>query len=364
MPLRTAAMFCPQAVFASPRAVRPVERPHRRNSRQIFAGGGNGLGGRGLHRSGRNRTPERASSLALADRFSREITATYLSLPCSIGVGTSRQDRKSGQRASQAPWPRMDCAGQRIGTFLAPHRRCAAHCGNRKSYGGGAQSTGHRNASPNCSPSHSNGLEESFGRWGMALFRKARGIDAYEFFVDAEAKSLSHNQTFGEDTNHREQLQATLSYLSQKASKRMRDAGLHARTVTLTLRYSDFHTVTRSHTFPEPSALDSVVLKALQELFARAWDGQARLAGCVGGRAFPFFGGNHRPTSICSNLTAASASNAWHVPPISCATNSDFPPCSSGVRCDTVTRANSKPLNHLAGPASTNQDSFLASSRP
>jgi DNA polymerase IV len=120
-------------------------------------------------------------------------------------------------------------------------------------------------------------LEEVFGRWGTALFRKAHGIDSYEFFVDAEPKSLSHNQTFGMDTNKREQLESTLSYLCQKASKRLRDTGLHARTVSLTLRYKDFRTITRSQTLGEPSDLDTVFLKAIRELFARVWDGAALL---------------------------------------------------------------------------------------
>jgi DNA polymerase-4 len=120
-------------------------------------------------------------------------------------------------------------------------------------------------------------LEEIFGRWGTALFRKAHGIDSYEFFVDAEPKSLSHNQTFGTDTNDRSQLESTLSYLCQKASKRLRDAGLHARTVMLTLRYADFTTITRSRTLKEPSDLDAEFLKAFRELFARAWDGAAML---------------------------------------------------------------------------------------
>ncbi len=57
----------------------------------------------------------------------------------------------------------------------------------------------------------------------------------------------------------------------------MRDAGLHARTVTLTVRYANFTTITRSHTLPEPSDLDTVFLKAVRELFHRAWDGQAML---------------------------------------------------------------------------------------
>ena len=44
-------------------------------------------------------------------------------------------------------------------------------------------------------------LEKIFGQWGTALYRKARGGDSYEFVVDAEPKSISHNHTFGEDTD-------------------------------------------------------------------------------------------------------------------------------------------------------------------
>src|SRR6202050_4020374 len=120
-------------------------------------------------------------------------------------------------------------------------------------------------------------LEDTFGLWGTALFRKARGIDSYEFFLDAEPKSLSHNQTFGEDTRDRPLLESTLSYLCQKAAKRLRDAALHARTVTLTVRFADFTTITRSHTLAEPSDLDTVFLKAVRELFQHAWNGKALL---------------------------------------------------------------------------------------
>ena len=120
-------------------------------------------------------------------------------------------------------------------------------------------------------------MEESFGKWGTALYRKSRGIDSYEFFVDAEAKSLSHNQTFGEDTRDAETLHSTLSHLCEKASKRLRDAGLYARTVTLTIRYADFTTITRSETLAEPSDLDAMFLKTIRDLFARSWNGSALL---------------------------------------------------------------------------------------
>ncbi|HKV48083.1 MAG TPA: DNA polymerase IV [Candidatus Acidoferrales bacterium] len=124
-------------------------------------------------------------------------------------------------------------------------------------------------------------LEADFGRWGTALYRKARGIDSFEFFYDAEPKSISHNQTFGEDTRDRAQLESTLSYLCQKATKRLRDAALHARTVTLTVRFNNFKTITRNHTLSEPSDLDAVILKALRDLFTGAWDGK-RLVRLVG----------------------------------------------------------------------------------
>src|SRR5215475_12680415 len=95
-------------------------------------------------------------------------------------------------------------------------------------------------------------LEKVFGQWGIALYRKARGGDAYEFLIDAEPKSISHNHTFGEDILDVPEMESMLSHLSQKACKRMREAGLFARTVTLTIRYAGFHTYTRSKTVSEP----------------------------------------------------------------------------------------------------------------
>src|SRR5271169_2637581 len=94
-------------------------------------------------------------------------------------------------------------------------------------------------------------LEKIFGQWGDALYRKARGGDSYEFVIDAEPKSISHNHTFGEDTNDTEALHSLLSHLSQKACKRLREAGLATRTLTLTIRYAGFDTHTRAKTLSE-----------------------------------------------------------------------------------------------------------------
>jgi DNA polymerase IV len=110
-------------------------------------------------------------------------------------------------------------------------------------------------------------LEKVFGQWGTALYRKARGGDAYEFLIDAEPKSISHNHTFGEDTAEVAEMESMLSHLSQKASKRLREAGLYARTLTLTIRYAGFQTYTRSKTVLQPVHLDADIFRIFLELF-------------------------------------------------------------------------------------------------
>lgn len=212
-------------------------------------------------------------ALCAAHKLLREIT-TATGLPCSGGLGATRLVAKVASEQAKPRGLVWVPAGSEA-VFLAPLSVRRIPGIGRVTEGAlkalGIEAVGQLQAIP------LERLEGEFGRWGTALYRKARGIDSYEFFVDAEPKSISHNCTFGADTSDREQLRSTLSFLSQKAGKRLRDAGLHARTVTLTLRYANFKTITRNHTLGEPSDLDSVFLTAVLELFSRAWDGTAML---------------------------------------------------------------------------------------
>jgi DNA polymerase IV len=211
--------------------------------------------------------------LAAADRLLREITETT-GLPCSGGLGTTRLVAKVASDQAKPRglvWVASGCEP----SFLAPLsvRRIPGIGGVTESAlkGFGIETVAQLQAVP------IENLESTFGRWGTALFRKARGIDSYEFFVDAEPKSISHNQTFGQDTSDRERVQSTLSYLCQKASKRLRDAGLRARTVTVTLRFADFRTITRRQTLVDPCDFDSVFLGVIRDLVSRTWNGSAKL---------------------------------------------------------------------------------------
>jgi DNA polymerase-4 len=110
-------------------------------------------------------------------------------------------------------------------------------------------------------------LEKIFGQWGTALYRKSRGGDSYEFVLDAEPKSISHNHTFAEDTGSVEEMESLLSHLSQKACKRMREAELSAKTLTLTIRYTGFDTYTRSRTVSEAVHFDADIFAIFLALF-------------------------------------------------------------------------------------------------
>ena len=53
-----------------------------------------------------------------------------------------------------------------------------------------------------------------------------------------------------------------------------------ARTLQLKLRTSDFHTITRARTVPQPTTVDSEVFAVIRELFRENWKGEAvRLLG-------------------------------------------------------------------------------------
>lgn len=119
-------------------------------------------------------------------------------------------------------------------------------------------------------------LEERFGKWGLALAGKAKGLDAGGWF-DAEigarepAKSLSHEHTFSQDTADAQLLEGTLLRLAEMVGRRLREAGLHARTVQLKLRYQDFTTITRAHTLPRSTQLDTDLFAAARSLFRANW---------------------------------------------------------------------------------------------
>jgi DNA polymerase IV len=201
--------------------------------------------------------------LAAADKLLRTITATT-GLPCSGGLAATRLVAKVASEQAKPRGLVWVVPGSEA-RFLAPLpvRKIPGigEVTERALHALGLETVGQLADVPQ------EKLEKIFGQWGTALYRKARGGDSYEFVIDAEPKSISHNHTFGEDTNDTEVLVTMLSHLSQKACKRLRESGLATRTLTLTIRYAGFDTYTRSKTLSESTLLDGDIFAVFQSLF-------------------------------------------------------------------------------------------------
>lgn len=122
-------------------------------------------------------------------------------------------------------------------------------------------------------------LKQNFGALGLALAGKSKGLDAGGWFdndigADTGPRSISHEHTFSHDTDNQQALESMLARLSEMVCRRLREHELPARTLQLKLRTSDFHTITRARTVPEPTTVDSEVFAVIRELFRENWTGE------------------------------------------------------------------------------------------
>ena len=269
MPLRTAGRLCPHAIFLDGHHEKYGEWSDRVASILVkFSPVVEmvSIDEAYLDLSGTERL--HGPPLAAADKLLRTITQNT-SLPCSGGLATTRLTAKVASDQAKPRgliWVPPGCEAR----FLAPLpvRKIPGigEVTERALRALGIETVEQLAAVPQ------EKLEKIFGQWGTALYRKARGGDSYEFVTDAEPKSISHNHTFGEDTDNANEMATMLSHLSQKACKRLREAGLAARTLTLTIRYAGFETHTRAKTLAEPTQLDADIYAVYQELFRKHRD--------------------------------------------------------------------------------------------
>jgi len=127
-------------------------------------------------------------------------------------------------------------------------------------------------------------LKARFGKYGEWLYTKSLGKDIEAYAYEEEPKSISHETTFAVDTADGEELERTLSYLSQLVARRLRERQLFARTIGLKLRNHRFKTITRDTPLDEPTHLDSVIFEQVLRVLNAAWDGREKIR-LVGVRA-------------------------------------------------------------------------------
>ena len=120
-------------------------------------------------------------------------------------------------------------------------------------------------------------LEEVYGEWGHRLYEKARGISRSPVLKRGDTRSISRETTLEEDSTDPAFLESTLSWLVEKAASQLRQEGLRARCVSLKLRYSDFKTVTRSHTLSDAACEDHIIFDTVVSLFRKLFTRRTRV---------------------------------------------------------------------------------------
>jgi nucleotidyltransferase/DNA polymerase involved in DNA repair len=264
MPLRTALSLCPDGIFV------PVDgAKYQRVSREVMTvlrrftpaveqvsideafldvAGSEGLFG---------------TAPDIARRIKAEVVAAT-GLTISAGVATNKLVAKVGSDLRKPDGLVVVQPGQEA-AFLAPLEiRRLWGIGPKTAerlHGLGIRTIGELAALP------VETLVRALGDHGATLHDRALGIDADPVVGGGEAaKSVSHETTFEVDVTDAAEIERTLLALTEGVSARLRSAGLRAGTVAVKVRDSQFRTVTRQKTLPEPSDLTDTIWRAALEL--------------------------------------------------------------------------------------------------
>ncbi len=100
------------------------------------------------------------------------------------------------------------------------------------------------------------GLARLFGKLGIALYDRCRGLDTLPVSKREIPHSISRETTFHRETTDRTEIEGMLYYLTERVGNTLRQLGCGARTVHLKIRYGDFEGESSSRSLPEPTDVD------------------------------------------------------------------------------------------------------------
>ncbi|MBI2191198.1 MAG: DNA polymerase IV [Planctomycetes bacterium] len=113
-------------------------------------------------------------------------------------------------------------------------------------------------------------LERLFGVAGRWMHLAARGIDDSPVIpeeANPPPKSVGNSFTLARDSRDEEWIHQVITALCCKVGRRLRQQQMAGRTVTLTTRFADFSTFSRSLTVDRPLCLDGEILQVARFLY-------------------------------------------------------------------------------------------------
>jgi DNA polymerase IV len=132
---------------------------------------------------------------------------------------------------------------------------------------------------------------------GQHLHNLAWAKDPRPVSSERVDKSIGKEHTFGTDVTDMEKLTATLLAQADAVAAQLRADFIEARTIGLKVTFSDFESVTRSRTVPEPTSVGREIHKVVCELLNELLLG-SRAVRLIGVRATSFVQAGTQPLSL------------------------------------------------------------------
>ncbi len=112
---------------------------------------------------------------------------------------------------------------------------------------------------------------------GQSLYELAWGRDDRDVIPEEPDKSISAAETFDRDIDDPEIIAKEILRMCERASSRMRQRSLFAKTITLKIRFADFTTINRSKTLPLPIDTTHEIYEIAKGLYEALAIGRARI---------------------------------------------------------------------------------------
>ncbi len=113
-------------------------------------------------------------------------------------------------------------------------------------------------------------LEQRLGKYGLELLHKSKGIHHGIVHAYHEAKSVSTENTFHENTGDLDFLMAELVRMTEKVAFELRGENKTAGVIAVKIRYPDFETTSRQTTIPY-TFYDDELIPVAKELFLKLY---------------------------------------------------------------------------------------------
>jgi len=129
---------------------------------------------------------------------------------------------------------------------------------------------------------HREALKSRFGAFGELLYDHANGVDDGRVQPPDEAKSISRETTFQEDTRDKFFLSAVLRRQAERVGADLRKMEKQAKCVGIKVRFADFTTITRHRTLPQNTDTDQTIFETGADLLWKSLAADKRLVRLVG----------------------------------------------------------------------------------